>query len=167
MKSPYDYYITPDEYERAERNGVNRRVLNERIRNLGWDKDIAMTKPVRSSKATGWCKVREIALKNGISRKTYYARMKKGWQLIDAISKPPINKYQALELAEKANYWSGNKVLSDEQAEIASLNGVSYRVARERIRRLKWSVEEAITTPVLTRSECAKRGKEASYWNRL
>ncbi|MDO6634108.1 hypothetical protein [Bacillus thuringiensis] len=167
MKSPYDYYITPDEYERAERNGINRRVLNERIRNLGWDKDIAMTKPVRRSNATGWCKVREIALKNGISRKTYYARMKKGWKLIDAISKPPINKYQALKLAEKANYWSENKVLSDEQAEIASLNGVSYRVARERIRRLKWSVEEAIATPVLTRSECAKRGKEASYWNRL
>ncbi|MEN3134544.1 hypothetical protein [Bacillus cereus] len=167
MKSPYDYYITPDEYERAERNGINRGVLNERIRNFGWDKDTAMTKPVRTRNATGWCKVREIALKNGISHKTYYARIKKGWKLIDAISKPPINKYQALELAEKANYWSGNKVLSDEQAEIASLNGVSYRVARERIRRLKWSVEEAITTPVLTRSECAKRGKEASYWNRL
>ncbi|PEA85895.1 hypothetical protein [Bacillus thuringiensis] len=167
MKSPYDYYITPDEYERAERNGINRRVLNERIRNLGWDKDTAMTKQVRRSNATGWCKVRGIALENGISRQTYYARMKKCWKLIDAISKPPINKYQALNLAEKTNYWSGNKVLSDEQAEIASLNGVSYRLARERIRRLKWSVEEAITTPVLTRSECAKRGKEASYWNRL
>jgi len=167
MKSPYDYYITPDEYERAERNGICCRVLNERIRNFGWDKDTAMIKPVRRSNATSWCKVKEIALKNGINYQTYYARMKKGWKLIDAISKPPINKYQALELAEKANYWSGNKVLSDEQAEIASLNGVSYRVACERIRRLKWSVEEAITTPVLTRSECAKRGKEASYWNRL
>ncbi|MBW3493233.1 hypothetical protein [Bacillus sp. FDAARGOS_1420] len=167
MKSLYDYYITPDEYERAERNGINRRVLNERIRNLGWDKDTAMTKPVRTSNATGWRKVREIALKNGISRQTYYARMNKGWKLIDAISKPPINKYQALRLAEEANYWIGNKVLSDKQAEIASLNGVSYRLACERVKRLKWSVEEAITTPVLTRLECAKRGKEASYWSRL
>ncbi|AJQ58651.1 hypothetical protein BTT_20610 [Bacillus thuringiensis serovar morrisoni str. 4AA1] len=167
MKSPYDFYITPDEYERAERNGINRRVFNERVRNLGWDKVTAMTKPVRGSNPTGWCKVREIALKNGIRRQTYYARMKKGWNLIDAISKPPINKYQALRLAEEANYWNGNKVLSDEQAKIASLNGVSYRLARERIKRLKWPVEEAITTPVLTKEECGKRGKEASYWCKL
>ncbi|WP_144508288.1 hypothetical protein [Bacillus mycoides] len=167
MRNLYDYYITPEEYKAAARNGINRRALNERIRNLGWDKDTAMTKPLRSSNSTGWCKVKEIALKNGICRQTFYARMKKGWKLIEAISRPPINKYQALKLAEKINYWIENKVLSDEQAEIASLNGVSYRLARERVKRLKWTVEEAITTPVLTRSECAKRGKEASYWNRL
>lgn len=57
--------------------------------------------------------------------------------------------------------------MSDEQAKIASLNGVSYRLARERIKRLKWPVEEAITTPVLTKEECGKRGKEASYWGKL
>ncbi|WP_254796470.1 hypothetical protein [Bacillus thuringiensis] len=32
---------------------------------------------------------------------------------------------------------------------------------------LKWTVEEAITTPVLTRSECGKKAKEASPWSKL
>ncbi|WP_283746295.1 MULTISPECIES: hypothetical protein [Bacillus cereus group] len=166
MINPYDYYITPEEYEIAERNGINRKVLNERVRNLKWDKTIAMTKPVRKSKSTGWRQVKEIALKNGICRQTYYARRKKGWKLIDAISKPPISKYQALELAEKANYWGANKILSEEQLKVALSNGVSYRLARERIKRLKWPIEIAITTPVLTPTECAKRGKAASYWGK-
>ncbi|PGZ45717.1 hypothetical protein COE56_25895 [Bacillus anthracis] len=163
MKSPYDFYITPEEYEIAARNGINRRTLNVRVRNLGWDKDIAMTKPLGSKNSTGWSKVKEIALKNGISRQTYYARLKKGWKLIDAISRPPITRDQALELAKKANYWSENRVLSDEQVEIALSNGISYRVAYGRIKRLKWPIDDAITIPVLTPSECAKRANEASY----
>ncbi|MCU4757425.1 hypothetical protein OCA26_14980 [Bacillus cereus] len=166
MKSPYDFYITPEEYERAEKNGINNEMLTRRVRNFGWDKEIAMTKPSRYN-TTGWKNVKEIALLNGISRQTYVARMKKGWRLIDAISKPPITKYQALNLASKANSKIQNKTLTDTQAEIASLNGISYSTACERIKRLKWSVEEAITTPILTKEECAKRGREASYWSKL
>ena len=43
MRNPYDYYITPEEYEIAERNGVCASTLNRRIRDLGWEKDIAIT----------------------------------------------------------------------------------------------------------------------------
>ncbi|UUW40227.1 hypothetical protein phageB13_41 [Bacillus phage B13] len=166
MRNPYDYYITPEEYEAAAKNGISYELLTRRIRNFGWDKDIAMTKPSRYN-ATKWINIKEIALKNGISRATYTARIKKGWRLIDAISKPPIDKYQALKLAEQVNSKCQNKVLTDEQAEQAALNGISYSTARDRVRRLNWTVEEAITTPVLTPSECAKRAKEASPWSKI
>ncbi|QWR99758.1 hypothetical protein [Bacillus cereus] len=166
MNSPYDFYITPKEYEEAEKNGISYDLLTRRVRNFGWDKHTAMTKPSRHN-ATGWNKVKEIALKNGISRPTYVARMKRNWRLIDAISKPPIDKYQALKLAEKANSKCQNKVLTDKQEEIALSNGVCYRLARDRIRVLKWSLEDAITTPPLTSEECGRRRKEASYWNEL
>ncbi|MEB8638256.1 hypothetical protein P4I81_30260, partial [Bacillus cereus] len=88
-------------------------------------------------------------------------------RLIDAISKPPIDKYQALKLAEQANSKCKNKVLTDGQAEQAELKGISYSTARDRVKRLKWTVEEAITTPVLTRSQCGKKAKEASPWSKL
>ncbi|AGE76910.1 hypothetical protein U0X57_05630 [Bacillus thuringiensis] len=166
MRNPYDYYITPEEYEAAAKNGISNELLTRRIRNLGWDKEIAMTKPSRYN-ANRWKNIKEIALKNGISHSTYTARIKKGWRLIDAISKPPIDKYQALKLAEQVNSKCKNKVLTDGQAEQAELNGISYNTARDRVKRLKWTVEEAITTPVLTRSECGKKAKEASPWSKL
>ncbi|AQY42360.1 hypothetical protein P4V72_05815 [Bacillus thuringiensis] len=166
MKSPYDYYVTPEEYEVAAEYGISRELLDRRIRNCGWDKEAAMIKPSRYN-ATGWKNVKEIALKNGISRSTYTARIKRNWRVIDAITTPPIDKYQALELAEKVNSKCQNKVLNDEQMKIASLNGICYRLARDRIKRQKWSVEEAITTPVLTREECAKRAKESSPWLKM
>ena len=31
----------------------------------------------------------------------------------------------------------------------------------------RWSVEEAITIPVMTRSECGKKGKGASFWSKM
>ncbi|MEB9770344.1 hypothetical protein P4K44_33135, partial [Bacillus cereus] len=114
MRNPYDYYITPEEYEAAAKNGISNELLTRRIRNLGWDKEIAMTKPSRYN-ANRWKNIKEIALKNGISHSTYTARIKKGWRLIDAISKPPIDKYQALKLAEQANSKCKNKVLTDGQ----------------------------------------------------
>lgn len=166
MKSAYDFYITPEEYEIAAKHGISRELLNRRIRNSGWDKEDAMTKPSIHN-ATGWKNVKEIALKNGISRATYAARIKRNWRIIDAITIPPIDKYQALELAEKVNSKCQKKVLNDEQMKIASLNGICYRLARDRIKRQKWSVEEAITTPVLTREECARRAKESSYWTKM
>ncbi|MEB9294891.1 hypothetical protein P4J18_12270 [Bacillus cereus] len=166
MKSPYDFYITPDEYEEAEKNGISRDLLTCRVRKFGWDKEIAMTKPSRYN-ANRWKNIKEIALKNGISHSTYTARIKKGWRLIDAISKPPFDRYQSLKLATQVNPKNQNKILTDQQAKIASLNGISYRTAKARIKRSKWSIEEAITTPILTPQERGKRGKEASYWSEL
>ncbi len=41
----YDFYITPEEYEVAEKNGIDKRTLEQRIREYGWDKERAITIP--------------------------------------------------------------------------------------------------------------------------
>ncbi|MDR5020763.1 hypothetical protein FOL75_01295 [Bacillus thuringiensis] len=115
----------------------------------------------------GWNKVKEIALQNGIARHAYCDRIKRGWTLIDAISQPPLNRSECVKRASKANSCFKNKALSDEQVEIAALNGISYTVARDRIRRLGWSKEETITIPIMTRSECGKKGKDTSFWSKI
>ena len=115
----------------------------------------------------GWNKVKEIALQNGIPRHAYCDRIKRGWSLIDAISQPPLSRSECIKRASEVNSCFKNKILSDEQAEIVALNGISYTVARDRIRLSGWSVEEAITIPVMTRSECGKKGKGASFWSKM
>ncbi|HHL0970788.1 TPA: hypothetical protein ACQUHP_002306 [Bacillus cereus] len=157
MRNPYDYYyITPEEYEIAAEHGISRKLLDYRIRNLGWDKELAMTKPLR--KASEWSKVKEIAFKNNISRTTFKSRRKRGWSLIDSMTKPPLSREEALKRANECRY-----VLTDEQLQQAERNGLKRSTVYDRLKKLKWNMEDAITTPVLTRSECAKR----SCWTKI
>lgn len=171
MRNPYNYYITPEEYEIAEKNGICASTLNKRIRELRWEKEVAITTPVRMHDKYGWNMVKEIALQNGITRHVYCDRIKRGWSLIDAISQPPLSRIESIKRASKVNSCFKNKALSEEQREIAALNGISYTVARDRIKRLGWSIEEAITIPIMTRSECGKKGgkigKERSPWSKM
>ncbi|HDR6825812.1 TPA: hypothetical protein QCV86_003003 [Bacillus thuringiensis] len=152
MKSPYDYYVTPEEYEIAAEHGIGRNLLDYRIRNLGWDKNLAITKSPRKSE---WSKVKEIALKNNISRTTFNNRRKRGWSLIDSMTKHPLSREEALERANECRC-----VLTYEQLQQAERIGLKRSTVYDRLKKLKWNMEDAITTPVLTRSECAKR----SYW---
>ncbi|ASB66395.1 hypothetical protein S101413_02950 [Bacillus velezensis] len=45
MFNPSDWYITPEEYERAAKNGISRSLLGKRIRGAGWDKERALATP--------------------------------------------------------------------------------------------------------------------------
>ncbi|HFJ9381210.1 TPA: hypothetical protein ACGW65_005737 [Bacillus paranthracis] len=158
MKLPYDYYVNPEEYEIASRYGVSRKLLDHRIRNLGWDKDFAMTESPR--KASEWSKVKKIALKNNIRRTTFKSRRRRGWSLIDSITTPPLSREEALKRANECN-----RVLTDEQIQRAKENGLKINTVYERIKKLKWDIEEALTIPVLPKEERMRRVKEKSYWN--
>lgn len=39
-----NYYITPEEYDLAEKNGICKATLESRIKQLGWSKKKAITK---------------------------------------------------------------------------------------------------------------------------
>ena len=51
MNSPYDFYITPEEYDIAESNGICRDTLEYRIRKARflWEREVALTKPPRKA----------------------------------------------------------------------------------------------------------------------
>lgn len=71
------YYITPAEYTEAEGNRINRNLLEKRIRLLGWDKQKAITTPVRR-----WERIPgdliEQAYRNGVSYQALRKRISRG-----------------------------------------------------------------------------------------
>ena len=95
MNNPYDFYITPEEYAIAEKNGISKDTLNFRIRRMGWDKEKALTTKTR--KYTDRTKQIEIAKANGIGRSTFYDRLADGWKVEDAYTIPVMDSKQILE----------------------------------------------------------------------
>lgn len=160
----YDFYITPEEYGIAEKNGISKRLLEERIRNSGWDKEIAMVKQPQKQ-WTGWAEVKELALQNGICYRTFKHRRNKGMGLLEAATRPPITKEEALQLAQKAN--EKRRIFNQEDVRIAKENGIKYGSFRNRVKHLHWDVERAKQEPIVTSSESGKRGREASYWSKI
>lgn len=137
---PRHYYITPQDYETAAKNGVNDKTLNQRVRSLGWSINKAVSTPI-ARREDG---LLELALRNGIGRSTYQKRIYKlGWSKEKA----------ATTLIQKAVY--------PEWQEIAKKNGVSKNTFNQRINKYGWSPEQAATTPLLSYGERKffKRGR--------
>ncbi|BAR82269.1 gp38 [Bacillus thuringiensis serovar tolworthi] len=164
MKSPYDYYITPDEYERAERNGINRRTLSARIRVSMWDKEKAITEPL-THKNSQWSKWKEVAKKHGVGYQTYYQRVKRGLEPLDAATRPVMEKEEVFRKGRVAQ--AHKRVFTDEELRIAASNGIQYQTALYRYRQGGWSKDGAITKPPLSPEECMRRAREKSSWERI
>ncbi|AIY72788.1 TPA: hypothetical protein ACLQU7_005222 [Bacillus tropicus] len=87
-----NFFILDEHYKKAELNGINRRRLQERIYRYDWDIERATTQPVGTKKMDfdrkhgDWMRVAE---QNGISRFTFYSRLKRGWSYHLAATKPP------------------------------------------------------------------------------
>lgn len=79
-----------------------------------------------------------IAKANGIRPQTVYSRWVHGWSIEDAITKPVQNQYW--------NDWQ-------EVKEIALQHGVNYTTFYGRMKSLKWTKEEAATTPPLPKGK--------------
>ncbi|MCC3939760.1 MULTISPECIES: hypothetical protein [Bacillus cereus group] len=104
MRNPYDYYITPEEYEIAEKNGVCASTLRSRIYDLCWSKERAIdTPPIKNHL---WREVKDVALSNGIAMKTFEKRIKLGWDFERAINTPILSRSQVAIMAKEASPWS-------------------------------------------------------------
>jgi len=125
-------WITEEEFAIAEANGISKRTFKRRIYQDDWDFELAMTAKPRSvrqeNKHEKWL---VIALKNGISRSTFYSRLNTGWEYIDAANKPVRKK------GKTENKW----------LEIAKQNGINYQTFQSRVKTYKWDLETAATTP--------------------
>lgn len=85
----YSFYITPEEYAIAEQNGISPKILEKRIRRFAWDKQRAITQPVRKfENHRQWAKVAE---ENGIPYHTYWQRLKLGWSNEKAATYPKVD----------------------------------------------------------------------------
>lgn len=71
------FYITPEEYAKAEEIGIKPAMLDRRIRAQGWTKQKALTTPPRkiTNRAAWWA----VAKQNGLKYDTFMNRVKSGW----------------------------------------------------------------------------------------
>lgn len=155
MKSPYDFYISPEEYKIAESNGICKKTLEYRIRSSGWDKQRAITDPIKY-KGEEWISVKEIALKNGISRTTFTQRRKRGWDLVESYTRPPLTRKESLQRATASS--KRRRVFTDEELKRADNIGIKRPTLYRRYNALKWPKSRCLTRETLTRSECGRAG---------
>lgn len=96
----YDEVILYEDYERAAKNGVSRYALDNRVKYLMWDKEKAITTPVRRA---AYCKkVLNLANSNGISRSTLSARILISKMTpYEAATKPIMTNSECLKKAQR------------------------------------------------------------------
>jgi len=151
----YDFYITPEEYEIAEKNGISRQMVNNRVRSLGWNKEIALTQEPNVRKMLDKELVKK-AEENGIGRETLRYRINHGWNLEDVATIPPVD---TTELMKKLGKKSRKYPM--ELIELAKSNGISIKTFYERIHTYKWDVDKAANTPLIIGKERALMGAKA------
>lgn len=161
MKNMYEFYITPEEYETAAKNGINKMNLERRVRLLGWSKERALKEPTQT--CTNRDKWLSIALENGIKKVTFFGRVNKlGWSEERAATTPVIKT--AIR----------NRKYSDELYKTLEKNGISKSLFYDRIRK-GWTIDRASTEHVYTGVEKAKSLKDCksyfkdlnyAYWER-
>ena len=134
------FYITPEDFEKAKENGIPKDTVLTRVRMLGWDVDRAITKPPRKIRKFTKEEIK-IMEENGIGRNTAVCRLKYGWTLEEAISRPkkPGRQYIYPEWV----YEEANK------------NGIAYSIVNSRIKD-GWDMKRACTERVKTRQESAE-----------
>lgn len=147
MMNPYDFYITPEEYEIAARNGIRRRTLEARIRRSGWDKKRAINTPSRKkTDRSSWCRIAES---NGICKATFLSRVNLYKWDEERAATEPIFVIQ-----------ESNRKYSDEICRTLERNGISKQMFYGRI-KIGWSLERAMTEKKYTDEERSKKGVKA------
>lgn len=154
------FYITPEEYQVAEQNGVSAATLEVRVRSLAWDKVRAITTPPHVKHRLGdWIKVAE---KNGICYRTLVYRANQlGWDLERAATQPlQDRRVQAIYAREKG------RVYPKEILELAKQNGINYDTFRGRVKH-GWTMEEAAMKPTMTWREIGLSTKDKRQFRRF
>ena len=148
------FYLTPSDIEVAESNGIGIHTLKSRVYKWGWEINRAITQPVQKRNKEGkrWNEWKHKAV---VGKSTYLSRVNKGWTFEEAALKPPMSFSEASK--KKRKY-------SEEDYRIASENGISEGVVRYRVSRMGWSIDKAITTPVMSKSQSASLAMK-KRWN--
>jgi len=137
----FDEIITEEDYKIAEKNGISRENVYQRVNTYVWDVEDAITIPVRKRKSDeGWDEWKEIALANGIDKTLYVGRVRyQGFSREDAATRKRNKRL--------------HKKWTDRECEIAKENGIAGNgmgIPNARL-RLGWSREDAVSVPKMTK----------------
>lgn len=150
----HSFYITPNEYKKAESLGIDAFNLERRVRLLGWTKEKAISTPLR--KVTNRKHWAQIAESNGINYNTFMSRINiYGMSEEEAATKPLQNRKKQAAINTEII-----RKFPKEYVQLAEQNGITYHTFRARVLK-GWSLNDAATRPKLSNSECGKLGAKA------
>lgn len=144
-------YLSPEDYEIAEKNGISRELAYSRFYDNHWDKERAITQPKRREQGL-WKQWQAIAEEHGICQSTFYSRLNVGLEPEEAATKT-LGK----------NKSGGSKHFSDEILQMAEANGITPRRLYSRVFECNWDLMTAVTTPLVSKAGARKYRKDKSY----
>lgn len=142
-------YLTDEDYEVAEANGIHRKLLYNRFYMWGWSKERSVSqKPVHHPVMKGYIqKWKPVIEQTGITVALFYARVRaKGWDPERAATTPRMGPEEKKELSRAVQH--KNAKITQEVIETAEKNGISKGTLSIRVYQYKWPVERAMTEPV-------------------
>ena len=149
MSTAYSFYISPEEYRIAESNNIGKRTLEQRVRDLAWPKQKAITMPPRPQHSIKkWAKIAE---KNGISYQALQMRISKyKWNPERAATQPLIDRKAVMSRVAQTRRKYPQGILDKAKA-----NGIPYATFKQRLYN-GWKLEDAMTRPVMSRQEITR-----------
>lgn len=151
-------YITPEDYETAEANGISYTTLWKRVNDSGWDIDRAITTKVVKQKRLS-DELKERLHRNGITVGAYRTRIRRGMSVSEASTMPVLSRNEIVKRSANKR-----RIHSVEDVEEAERNGISYHTFCARIRDRGWSVFDAKTKPTMTQGEILESMHKATPW---
>ena len=144
----YEYYITPEEYETAKKNGIRRKQADLRVRQYGWAKERAITQPTQVKQSRKH--YLEKAEANGICYETFRNRVYRyKWTAEDAATTPLMDGLEAAMRSPK-----NKKRIPDRILNMADENGIPRQTLFYRIRN-GYDMEVAATVKSFRRGNDA------------
>lgn len=124
--------------------------LEVRIRQLGWSKEEAISRPPRQTERH--CpKLKEVARRNGISDRLFRHRVTRlGWDPQRAATTPFTTREQRKQICVYAK--SFQEKFPRELLATAKLNGIAPNTFYKRVRS-GWNIQRAATEPIWTDSK--------------
>lgn len=85
-------FLTEEEYELAETNGVSREMAFKRVNSYGWDRRKAVTRKPITKRGT-YTEYVKRAVVNGINKRAFYHRIDRGWDPEKACTEKARTRY--------------------------------------------------------------------------
>lgn len=137
----YSFYISPDHYLQASKNGINANLVTKRVRDYAWSIERAINQPPQIRNR--WGRWLRIAENNGVCNSTLHTRVvRDGWDIERAATTPPASSESNCKRMGEMN-----RKYPKHYIETAKKNGISKDAFGDRVRR-GLSFEEAATLPI-------------------
>lgn len=128
----YRPVLTWEERDIAEKNGIHAKTAEMRIIG-GWDRERAITEPVKETIKKKYKEYADMAKENGIPYPLFYKRVHDyKWDPKEAAITPKLTARESARRGHK------NRVISEELYALAEKNGINKRTLQARILHLKW-----------------------------